>query len=691
MSSLLYLDLETFNEVGIDVGVHRYAETVEITLFAYAIDDAPTQCWDLTTGEPMPADLQAAFADPSIKLMAHNAAFDRTVLEACGYHSDVGRWRCSMVMAYSHSLPGGLEKLGALFGLGEDQKKIADGRRLVLKFCKPAPKNMKVRRRTRETDPEDWAKFVDYAKRDIDAMRTLVKRMPRWNWTETEVALFHLDAKINARGFQIDVDLAQAAQRAIADAKRRLGDRTEELTGGALDSTTRRDALLTYLLDSHGLHMPDARGATIERVLEWTELSPVVHELLVTRLQASTTSTSKYKAVEKAVSSDGRLRGGLQFRGAGRTGRYAGRNFQPQNLPRPPVHLSKNDILVGIRAIKQGDADLVTDNVMELCSAALRGLLISAKGRKLVVADLSNIEGRMLAWLAGEAWKIAAFRAFDAKEGPDLYRLSYGRAFGVEPEDVDDDQRQIGKVMELALGYGGGVGAFATMAAGYGLDLDALSERLLATLPEELLAQAQEFWLWSVEQKRTRGFQQDTFVAIDALKRAWRRAHPKTVTFWKELDEALTLITEHPGRKAITVGRVAVGAVKRGSDTWLRIELPSGRFLSYPKPEIVNDQWTYMGVHQYTRKWSRLKSYGAKAVENITQAASADVMLHGMQLAEENDYPVVLSVHDELITEPEDDPGFTPAGLAGLMSTNPSWAQGLPLAAAGYEAYRYRK
>lgn len=699
-SLTLYLDLETFNDVDIAVGTHRYAETAEIMLFAYAIDGAPATCWDVTTGEPMPEELAAALADPSVKIIAHNASFDRTVLQARGYETERTRWRCSMTLAYSHSLPGALDKLCDLYGLSEDEGKISDGRRLVLKFCKPQGKNVKVRRRTRETDPDDWRRFIDYAVRDVEAMRKIVRQLPRWNWTDSEVELYHLDMLINERGFAIDLELARAAQRAIDTEQKRLAQRTQTLTGDAVDSATRRDALLDFLKEDTGLHLPDLRASTVERALERLELDPVTSELLLTRLQATTSSTAKYRAVERAASSDGRLRGALQFRGASRTGRYAGRNFQPQNLARPPKHLKKADIAAGIEAIKSDVVDLVTDNVMEMCSAALRGVIVSAPGKKLVVCDLANIEGRLLAWLAGEDWEVAAFRAYDAKTGPDLYKLTYARAFGVPVETVDDAQRQVGKVMCLALGYGGGVGAFATMAAGYGLDLDALAPALLQTLPDHYQEQAQDAWLWAVANKRTLGFAQNTYVAIDALKRAWRRAHPRTVQLWRDVGAALQKLTEMCDAatvlkpvKPIHVGaHLSLDVVRRHGRFWLRVRLPSGRYLSYPEPKFDDKgRWSYMGVHQYTRQWSRIPSYDAKVVENLTQAAAADILLHGMSRAEGAGYSVVLSVHDELVTEPPDDARYDVHGLANLMTDAPPWAAGLPLAAEGFETKRYRK
>lgn len=384
------------------------------------------------------------------------------------------------------------------------------------------------------------------------------------------------------------------------------------------------------------------------------------------------------------MSSDGRLRGTLQFNGASRTGRWAGRLFQPQNLPRPVLEQAAID--QGIAALKADCADLLVDDVMQLTSSAIRGALIAPAGKKLVVADLSNIEGRVLAWLAGEDWKVRAFYDFDAGTGHDLYKLAYAKAFGVTPEAVSKDNRQVGKVMELALGYEGGVGAFIAFGAAYGIDLDAMAEQAFDSIPPVVRQDAARAFDWAEQNKRTYGLAQRTYIVCDAFKRSWRAAHPEVSSWWKELEDTARRAIAQPG---VTL---ACRRVKfRRDGAWLRIRLPSGRFLCYPSPQILEDKVTYMGVNQYSRKWSRLKTYGGKLAENITQAVSRDVLASGMPPIEAAGYAIVLSVHDELITEAEDRDEFNADHLAGLMATTPTWAKGLPLAAAGFEAYRYRK
>ncbi|KAA3649818.1 MAG: DNA polymerase I [Proteobacteria bacterium] len=681
----LWLDLETFCDVPITHGTHAYAESAEIMLFAYALDDAPVSVWDRTTGSEIPAELYAALTNPDVLICAHNSHFDRTVLNHY-WQTDRTRWRDTMVKALAHSLPGALDKLCDILSVSTDKAKDKDGRQLIHLFCKPRPATSKIRRATRETHPAEWERFVRYAGLDIEAMREVDRKLPRWNYQGDELDLWHLDQRINDRGVAVDLAMAMAAIRATDKAKATLAHRAQELTDAAVRAATQRDAMLRHLLDAYGIELPDMQKSTLERRIADPDLPAELRELLAVRLQASTTSTSKYKALANATSADGRLRGTLQFCGAMRTGRWAGRTFQPQNLPRPT--LKQDQIDLGIEAMKADAEDLLFGNVMELASSAIRGCIVAPAGRKLVVADLSNIEGRGIAWLAGETWKLAAFRAFDAGTGPDLYKLAYAKAFAILVEAVTKDQRQIGKVMELMLGYEGGVGAFITGAATYGIDLDAMAEAAWPSIPADVLAQANEFLGWTKRQKRsTFGLADKTFIVCDALKRLWRLAHAETATWWGELKDA--------AGRAIALPSVTVPCRKvklRRDGNWLRIGLPSGRVLCYPSPQVdEKGQLSYMGVNQYSRKWCRLKTYGGKLAENITQAAARDVLAANMPAIEAAGYPIVLSVHDELITEAPDSPEFNHEHLATLMAANPPWADGLPLAAAGFEAYRYRK
>ncbi|HHT0189519.1 TPA: DNA polymerase [Raoultella planticola] len=703
--TILWGDLETYCEIPINNGTHAYAEGVEVMLFAWAIGDEPVSVWDLTADEPIPSRLRKAIADPDTILFFHNSHFDRTVLRHAmpELAPPVERWRDTMVQALAHSLPGALAALCEVLGVPQDKAKDKDGKSLIQLFCKPRPKNSKLRRATSKTHPVEWQRFVAYAGLDIEAMREVYKRLPKWNYQGAELALWHRDQQINDRGVCMDVQLAQAAIEAVDQEQKRLAKRTQVMTDGEVQAATQRDAMIKHIVESYGVELPDMQRSTLERRIADPDLPSPVKELLAIRLQASTTSTSKYKSLMKGISRDGRLRGTLQFCGASRTGRWAGRLFQPQNLPRPTLEQERID--EGIEALKSGCADLLFDNVMELTSSALRGCIMAPTGKKLVVSDLSNIEGRKLAWLAGEQWKLDAFRDYDTlildqsgapiwddaakdykRRGPDLYKLAYAKAFNITPEDVTKYQRQIGKVMELGLGFGGGVAAFLTFALVYGLDLEELATAALPNIPRDVQREAKSWYDESVKRKATYGLSERVFIACDSLKRLWRRAHPETCDFWYQLERTVRAAIATP-KKTLYCGYLKV----RRDGAWLRIQLPSGRALCYPSPTIEKGNITYMGINSYSRKWQRLKTYGGKLVENVTQAAARDVLAGNMPLIEDAGYSIVLTVHDEVICEAPDTDDYTDAALSSLLSTNPTWAPDIPLNAGGFEAYHYRK
>jgi DNA polymerase len=652
----LYLDLETFSEVPITHGTHAYAEKAEVLLVAVAVNDAPVEVWDTSN----PANrkfhlfgLQCLINDADT-VVIHNSHFDRTVLRHCGVTIPVEKVEDTMVLALQHSLPASLGALCDVLGVPADIAKDKAGRKLIQLFCKPRAKNIKLRRADRDTHPAEWGAFVEYARLDVDAMRDVRRRLPRWNDSLGERQLWHLDQRINDRGIAVDVSLAHAALRAFERTSRSLAVRSGRLTGGAVGSLTQRAKLLDYLRGVLHLDIADLTKATVAGVLQRKDLHPEARELLEIRQQAAATSPAKYGVIINAASSDSRLRGIIQFCGASRTGRDAGRLFQPQNLPR--TFLKPEYVESGIAAMKLDCEDLLVDNVSELCTGAVRGCLIAEPGKKLVISDLSNIEGRVLAWLAGEQWKIDAFYDFDRGVGHDLYVVAYSKAFGVEADVVvenkktgDGTMRQYGKVMELAGGYGGGVGAYRTMG---GAAVDALKDD-----------------------------------AIQTLVSSWRKAHPKTVALWHAVERAAREAIEKPE------GVTRAGPLHLDmKDKWLRIKLPSGRYLSYPDAAVNDDgRLTHSGVNQFTKKWETLETYGGKLVENIVQAVARDVFMVGMRAAEANGYPVCIRVHDELITETPDTEAYSVDRLSALMATNPSWAAGLPLRAAGFETHRYRK
>ena len=665
MTDILYLDTETYSSIPLKDGVHRYSEAVEVMVVSYALDEGPVSVWDVTSDTPMPEELRQALDDGSVIVWAHNVAFDRTVLKASlGVDIPLERWRCSMCLAYMHSMPGSLDSLCSALEVEQDKRKLKSGKDLVRLFCIPPTEASGRKRATRLTHPEKWQEFLDYAGGDIVAMRECIAKLPKWNLNASELEMWRLDRVINERGIAVDLEFCRAAVSAADAEKARLADRASEMTDGAVQAATQRDALLAHLLKTYGVSLPDMQAGTIERRLEDPELPEPVKELLSIRLQASGTSVSKYKAFLRATSSDGRLRGTLQFGGASRTNRWAGRLVQLQNLSRVPKYL-KNQYDFAVETIKCGAVELVYENAMDVIGSTVRGALIAEPGKKLCRADLSNIEGRVLAWLAGEDWKLRAFA-----NGDDLYIEGYSRSFGVPVEEVRADEeaggtmRLIGKVQELACGFQGAVGAFGSMAKLYGVNLE--EDRVLE------------------------------------IVRAWRSANPKIVALWYDLEDAAINAVNSPGTTH-TCGRLKL----RRDGQWLRIRLPSGRVLCYPSPrwepkKVVdvgtgktvdnpNGGLSYVGLNQYSRRWERLRTYGGRLVENCTQATARDVFAEGLKRCEANGYPVVMHVHDEAICETPDTDEYSGEAVAQFLATAPSWAEGLPLAAEGSETKRYRK
>lgn len=694
----LWFDTETYSECDLrkhGTPVYAAHPSTEITVAQWAVDDGEPQVADLTDAGNganfAPAALHPLLLDPDVVVVAHNSFFDRTLIRECwGIDVPAERWLDTMIVAYEHALPGALGALGDALGVREDAAKDKRGRALIQLFCKPRPANSKLRRATRETHPAEWAEFLEYSRQDIVAMRAVTQRMPDWNFRvgSPEHRLWVLDQRINDRGFAVDTELVAAAIGAIKDAQAGLKAQTAEATEGVVTSPSKRDQLLNFILAEHGVDLPDLRADTVRRRLEDPELPDGVKLLLMLRSEASKTSTSKYAAFANMTSADGRMRATMQFAGASRTARWAHRGPQPGNMPRPSHGFTQPLQETTIGALKAGAAHLAGD-VMQMTADAVRGCIVAPPGRKLCVADLSNIEGRGLVYLSGEQWKLDAFAALDRGEGHDLYKLAFARSFGVDPAKVSKADRQIGKVQELALGYEGGVGAFLTFAAVYQMDLAKMADAVHASAGKDVLAAAYRMHEWTVEQRRTtHGLEKNVWVACEALKAMWRSAHPATQAFWKDIAQA--------ARDAIATPGVAFPAGKhiklRRDGAWLRLRLPSGRFLCYLNPRVDDaGQISYMGVNQYTRKWARIKTYGGKLAENATQAFARDVLASSMQAAEDRGYAIVLSVHDELLAETPDSDAYTHTELAGIMATVPGWAKGLPLAAAGFEAKRYGK
>ncbi len=662
----LYIDFETWSSVSIRRGIDVYMNNAKPLLCTYAVGDGLVNCWDYT--ETSNFALQY-LTDRATEIYAHNAFFDRMVLERLlGIKTDISKWRCSQAQALLHSLPGGLDPLCEALGVPADVAKIKDGKRLIQKFC--CKKEFKK--------DEEWPLFIQYAINDVTAMRECVKRMPTWNYSGDEIALWQLDQSINLRGFRIDRQLAERTVVALATERARLSKATADATNGEVGAATQRDKLLAYICEEQGVFLPNLKAATITEALSDESLDDGTRLLLKLRLDASKTSGAKYKRVLDSVGKEDRLRGTLQYAGASRTARWAGRLFQPQNLPRPTM--APEDIRLSIDLLREGRSDLTTllaGSVNEAASNVIRGLIVAEPGSTLFVGDYSSIEGRVNAWLAGEMWKIKAFR-----EGKDLYKLIYANAFSISVDAVTKHQRQQGKVMELACGYGGGVGAFLNMAAAYGMDLEELG-RTIPPVPKAL-----ETWEYAVAQNNTYGLTKEVYMACDTLKIGYRKANPSITQSWYQYEDAVRKVIES-GRAEykVPVGRLVFDC----NGSWLRIKLPSGRFICYASPTIHRSGTiTYMGWHN--KWWARTKTYGGKLCENIVQAVSRDLLAAALLRVERNGFPAVLHVHDEIVAEVCEVNEFkSHDNFIQIMSENPPWAAGLPLKAEGFESMRYEK
>lgn len=759
--NLLFLDTETFSPVDLKkCGAYAYSEhpETEIMICSYAFDDDNVQVWDATDGSSMPEDLRRGLrrcARGKTKLVMQNGLlFDRLLMKECwGIDIPAGNIIDTMICAFRHALPGSLEALCEVLQIDEADAKDKRGKALIQRFCKPTPKNYKIRRYTAETHPQEWKEFISYAKSDISAMREVYYALPDWGNTEFEDTMLAVDIAINDRGFHVDTALANAAIDAVKKHKIELQAEAAEKYGAGLTGA----AFLPTLRDlapAHGI--PNAQKSTLNDLLADEDLPDEARTLIEMRLGASSTASTKYNPLLLGLSADGRRRGCLQYGGAKRTLRWAGRGFQPQNLARGEVHddpknknkavrrewMSDKDwwrvlhqLTFGIDMLLKGRAHWTYD-VSKLTASTVRSCIVPDEGNKLVVADYSNVEGRGLAWASGEETALETFRS-----GLDIYCVTAGKMFGLDPEHIKQNLpniRQIGKACELGLGYGGGVAAFLTFAKNLGLDLYAMAETMKGTFPDHIWSAAIRGYEYArIQEKNKKGFKgqkaerpsydlpKNVWLTCDSIKRMWRESHPKTCQFWKDLEESTMSAIHNPGKsywagaavredgkRAIKITRTKTRAGDPG--WWLKIELPSGRVLSYPgigvsvekQVDEDSDTWygdgrgpkvtyreriRYMGENQTTRQWTKLYTYGGKLAENITQALCRDLLAVALVEVDAAGWPIVLHVHDEIVTEVPNTPEYTVDKLSALMCKLPSWAEGFPLAAEGDELMRYAK
>ena len=732
MTSLLYLDTETFSEADLKkVGSYAYAEhpTTEVIICTYAVDDGPVEVWDCTSEPVMPISLRVALRNVMrgrMKIVGHNfLMFDRLIMKHCwGFDIPVSNTIDTMIWAFRHALPGSLDALCEVLGVSADNAKDKRGKALIQRFSKPTPKNYKIRRYTAETHPDEWALFIKYAVSDITAMREVFHKLPRWGNSEFEDRVLELDQLINDRGFKVDVALAEAAIEAVEKHKAQLQEEAQRKYGGSL---TGKDFLpiLRELAPAHRIH--NAQKSTLNDLLADDDLPDDARTIIEMRLGAASTASTKYNPLLLGRSSDDRRRGCLQYGGAKRTLRWAGKGFQPQNLARGYYHDDELD--KGISALLKGRAHRRFD-VAKLTASTVRSCIIPEAGHKFVVADYSNVEGRGLAWLAGEETALDTFRA-----GLDIYCVTAGKMFGMDPDDIKKnfkEIRQIGKACELGLGYEGGVGAFVTFAKNLGLDLIEMAKTMDGTFPDHIWAATARGYEWARIQEAKRpphpGEKDDrpsyildkkVWRTCDAIKRMWRESHPETVAFWRDLKDGILAAVRNPGRefwagahlrrngeRAIRIWRTVEfdSSGRKVPGWWLCMELPSGRILSYPGIGVsvtketdedgrvnTNVRIKYQGENQLTRQWTTLYTHGGKACENIVQALCRDLLAYAMINVEGGGYPIVLSVHDELVCETPDTEDYTVHDLEKLMCALPEWAEGFPLVAEGAEMMRYAK
>ncbi len=645
MGHELSIDLESFSDVDlIKCGVYAYADSpaFEILLFAFSFDGGETQIIDLAQGEQFPEDVVDAIFDVSVTKTAYNANFERTCLSKhFGRYLPPESWHCSAVQASMLALPRSLEDVGRVLGL--DEQKMKEGKELIRYFCVPCKPTKANGGRTRNLPchaPEKWELFKTYCKRDVDVEKSIRRKLHKFPIPESEMELYRLDQRINDRGVLVDMGLVRQAIACERLHKEVVTKRAYELTG--LENPNSVAQLKGWLGDK-GMEAESLSKKAVADMI--AETDGEVEELLRLRLLMAKTSVKKYEAMERSVCSDGRVHGLLQFYGANRTGRFAGRLVQIQNLPQN--HLP--DLELARELVKQGrfeDIELLYDSTPNVLSELIRTAFIPKPGCRFVVADFSAIEARVMGWLSGEEWVLDVFRG-DGK----LYEMTASRMFGIPMSEIGkgSPERAKGKVASLSCQYGGSTNGLISMGA---LDMGLTEDEL------------------------------------PPLVAAWRKANPHMVQFWWDVDAAaIKAVTEKQKTK---VGKI-IFEYKSGI---LFITLPSGRKLSYVKPRMAvnkfgRDGLTYEGISE-NKKWSRIETYGPKLVENIVQGTARDLLAEAMLRVEKKGYPIVMHCHDEIIAEVPEGSGSVDE-MCEIMAVQPEWAEGLPLRADGYSCSFYQK
>lgn len=707
------LDYETRSTVDLNkAGAYVYFAdpTTDVWCASYAFGEEEPELW--WPGQPCPPRLRKHI-EAGGTITAWNASFERLctreILVKRHNWPEVKteQWRCTMAEAHAMALPGKLDEAAPALAL--DIRKDQAGGRLMLQMCRP-----------RRIDPDGtivwWddedrkRRLGEYCKQDVRTERAIKKRVLRLR--PSERAMYALDQVINDRGVSVDIDFCEKAAKVVEMALARADKEMAKVTGGAVTKCSQVQALRRWLQDEHFLPIDGLAADQLVDLLVRDDLDDAVRRALELRQEAAKTSTAKLKAVRIRANADGRMRGNLQYHGAN-TGRWAARGAQLQNLPRPVILKAEDDHgeqqRRAIEAIgwdadrgRLDALDLLYARPLTVVADTLRGTVCAGRGKALRVVDFSNIEGRGIAWLGGEQNKLLAFRRFDDGVGADLYLVSAAGTFGCSIEEAKP-YRQIGKVSELSMGYQGGPVAFAKMAKNYKFKVASAYDTVWgATTPARREAALSG---WKKRGAKT-GMTERAWLTAEVIKLGWRESHPNIVEYWYALQRAAIDAMKEPG-STVVIGPTGSAVQYRKAGSFLFCRLPSGRTICYPFPrlemvkrKIVRDDGTeierneqrlvYKAKNQFTKKWEDKFFYGGLAAENITQAVSRDVMAEAMLRVENAGYPIVLTVHDEIVAET--DAGFGSfEEFKRLMLIPPVWAKGFPIAAAGWEGDRYRK
>jgi DNA polymerase len=694
------LDLETFSRVNLKTaGLYRYAEdeSTDLLCVCWAVEDGPVHAWIPSADESFKWDVAdvdgTIFVGPELPLVfakalgsyevhCWNAAFERRVLngpagQRYGFPKlEISQMRCSMARSRYCSLPGALGD--AAEELDVPVKKRTSGLNAMRYLCKPRADG------TRPTIVEERERFlqlVPYCADDVRSERGVDSVLPEMSPKEQKI--WELDQEINDRGVQVDLAALADLEYLIDEYKGQLKERCRAITGVG---PTQHAQLAAWIRANGWPGLVNLQADTVRQLQLNPEVPHAVKSIIALYSTYGMKAVSKIAAIKNAVCLDGRIRGMLNYHGAG-TGRWSSFIVQIHNLFRPVI----DDADSAIEAAKARDLDWIRAlypgiDPMKVFASCIRGLLVAKEGCELVFPDFSGIENRWNAWLFGEEWKLEAYRAYDRGEGPHPYVVAASRAFGVEPAAVTKFQRSLGKVMELALGYEGGVGAFVKMAQAYRIDLAALKEAF-DRAPAGIQQAAQHNYEFMHEQGRTGKLDQDTWLACEALKLMWREAHPKIVQGWKDLREAARNSVANPG-EVFSVARGRIMFKTEGQ--FLIMRLPSGRKTRYFKPYIKDDVLHYRGVDTATRVYGDTATYGGKICENEDQGGCRDLLADAMLRFDENEHDLVAHVHDEPIAE-------VPIGclkdskIQQMMCTPPAWAPDFPLAVELHRGHRYRK